>query len=310
MQEQPWRIAVITSIAPIANAFAGALRELGHDPVAVLSPRRAKPMTGDLAMSDATAPHGVDILLARNKWSLEPLLRAVAPDLVVCFGFPWLIPPEALAVPRLGAINLHPALLPRHRGPIPTSWAVRAGDETYGVTWHRMEAEFDTGNILAQAPVPMEPDDSDIAVVGPRLVRAALEILPRALERVAAGDPGDPQNATGDEPYAEWFGEDYAEIDWTRPAIEVHRQIRAWSLVGGSRVPGPRTTIEGRRAIVKRSSLAAPEGGDPGADVAGAEAEAAGAEAAGAIRMEAADGPVWILAWEPLEDGAAADPQP
>lgn len=307
MRDERWRIAIITSIAPIANAFAGTLRELGHEPVAVLSPRRPKPMTGDFALSDSTAPAGVDLLFARNKWSLEPLLRAVAPDLVVCFGFPWLIPPEALAVPRLGAINLHPALLPRHRGPIPTSWAVRAGDETYGVTWHRMEAEFDTGNILAQAPVPMEPDDSEITVVGPRLVRVALELLPRVLQRVAAGDPGDPQNATGDEPYAHWFDEDYVEIDWSRPAAEVHRQVRAWSLLGGSRMPGPLTTIEGRRAVVKRSSLAEPERGDPDAD---APADPATARTAAPIRMEAADGPVWILAWEPLEDGTAADPQP
>jgi methionyl-tRNA formyltransferase len=288
--EQAWRVAIITSVAPIAHAFADALRQLGHEPVAVLTPRRSEPMPPDLAVWDATAPAGVDVLIARNKWSLEPLLRAVRPDLVLCFGFPWLIPPEALAVPRLGVVNMHPALLPRHRGPIPTSWAVRAGDPTYGVTWHYMDPEFDTGNILAQAPVPMAPDDSDIRVVGPRLIRAAVEILPGALERVAAGDPGDPQQATGDEPYAGWFGEDYAEIDWSRPGAEIDRQVRAWSLVGGSRVPGPRTTLDGQRVLVKRVSLAEP-------------AEAATKTA---IRMAAADGPVWILEWEPM----AADPQP
>src|SRR5215213_6301108 len=227
MTEAGWRIALITSIAPVAALFTDALRRLRHDPVAVVTPRRRVPTQGDLALSDATVPKGLDILFARDKRSLEPLLRAVRPDLVVCFAFPWLIPPEALAVPRLGVINFHPAFLPRHRGPIPTSWAIRAGDDTYGVTWHRMDAEFDTGNILAQAPVPMQPDDSEITVVGPRLVRAAVEILPRALQRIAAGDPGDPQNATGDEPYAGWFGEDYAEIDWSQPAALVHRQVRA-----------------------------------------------------------------------------------
>lgn len=288
MTDEPWRVAIVTSVAPIAQAFTDALRALGHDVVAVLTPRRPKPMSPDLGVWDATAPAGVDVLIARNKWSIEPLLRAVRPDLVLCFGFPWLIPPEALRVPRLGLINMHPALLPRHRGPIPTSWAIRAGDETYGVTWHRMDDAFDTGNILAQASVPMEPDDSEITVVGPRLVRAAIELLPRVLERVAARDPGDPQNATGDEPYAGWFGEDYAEIDWSRPAIEVHRQVRAWNLLGGSPVVAPRTTIDDRRVRVKRTSLVEPEDAD------------------GAIRMEAADGPVWVLAWEPIE----AEPQP
>jgi methionyl-tRNA formyltransferase len=294
MTDQPWRVAIITSVAPIAHAFADAVRDAGHEPVAVLTPRRPHPMPADIGVWDATAPPGMDVLIARNKWSMEPLLRAVRPDLVLCFGFPWLIPPDALAVPRLGVVNMHPALLPRHRGPIPTSWAVRAGDETYGVTWHWMDAEFDTGNILAQAPVPMEPDDSDIRVVGPRLVRAAVELLPRVFERVAAGDPGDPQNVTGDEPYAAWFDEDYAEIDWSRPGGEVDRQVRAWSLIGGSRVPGPLTTIDGRRVLVKRASTI-----DPG-------------DVDGAVRMQAGDGPIWILDWEPAEpaDAVEGEPQP
>src|SRR5215217_4243942 len=102
MSEEAWRVAVITSVAPIADALTTALRSHGHDVVAVLTPRRATPMPAELGLWDATAPAGVDVLIARNKWSLEPLLRAVRPDLVVCFAFPWLIPPEALAVPRLG----------------------------------------------------------------------------------------------------------------------------------------------------------------------------------------------------------------
>lgn len=284
MTEQPWRVGIITSVAPIAHAFAEAIRAAGHEPVAVLTPRRPQPMPADLAVWDATAPTGLDILIVRNKSSIEPLLRAVRPDLVICFGFPWLIPAEALAVPHLGIVNMHPALLPRHRGPIPTAWAIRAGDATYGVTWHWMDAEFDTGSILAQAPVPMDPDDNDIRVVGPRLIRAAVELLPRVFERIAVGDPGDPQNATGDEPYAGWFGEDYAEIDWSRPAVEIHRQVRAWSLIGGSKIPGPLTTVDGRRVLVKRTSLV-----EPGQDV------------DVVARMEAGDGWVCILAAEPVE---------
>jgi len=286
----PWRVAIITSVAPIAHAFADAIRAVGHEPVAVLTPRRKQSMPPDIGVWDATAPPGLDILIPHNKRAMAPLLRAVEPDLVICFGFPWLIPADALAVPRLGIVNLHPALLPRHRGPIPTSWAVRAGDATYGVTWHRMDAEFDTGNILAQAPVPMEPDDSDIRVVGPRLIRAAVELLPRVFERIAAGDPGDPQNATGDEPYASWFEEDYAAIDLSRTRAEIDRQVRAWSLVGGSPFPAPTLDIDGRQVVVKKLSLVDPEAG--GAD--GAPGTTA------PIRLEAADGPIWILQSEPV----------
>ena len=86
--------------------------------------------------------------------SIAPLLASVEPDLVVCMGFPWKIPPDALAVPRLGWLNGHPSLLPRHRGPLPVAWAIREGDEEIGITFHRMDADLDTGPILAQRRYP------------------------------------------------------------------------------------------------------------------------------------------------------------
>jgi methionyl-tRNA formyltransferase len=287
MAEQGWRVVLITSVAPIAVAMSDTLRGLGHERVAALTPRRHPPRPGDTALTDESAPPGVDVVLLRDKWSIEPILRALQPDLVLCWGFPWLIPQSALDLPRLGSVNLHPALLPRHRGPIPLSWAIRAGDPHYGVTWHRMDDGFDTGAILAQATVPMEPDDADIWIVGPRMAGVALGLLPRVLERLAAGETGDPQLATGDEPYAGWFDEDYATIDWSRPAAEIDRQVRAWAIgAANNRIDGPIATVDGREVRVKRISLT-----DPGD---------------GAIRMDAGDGPIWVVAWEPLEEPAGS----
>lgn len=282
MAEKRWRVALITNVAPVAAGLAATVRELGHEPVLIITPRRRVPLGPELAINDATAPPGVDVVLAKDKWSLEPMLRAARPDLALCWGFPWLIPQPALDVARLGSVNLHPALLPRHRGPIPVSWSVRSGDETYGVTWHRMDQAFDTGPILAQAPVPMEPDDEDMWVVGPRMAAVALGLLPRVFERIAAGDPGDAQQTTGEEPYAGWFGDDYVEIDWSRPAVEIHRQVRAWALAMGiAGIDGPVGVLDGRRVLVRRTSLA-----DPGD---------------GATRVETGDGPIWIVAAEPLD---------
>jgi len=282
MAEQGWRVVLITSVAPIAVAMTETLRGLGHDPVAVLAPRRNPPRPSDTAMTDESAPPGMDVVLLRNKFSIEPVLRALEPDLVLCWGFPWLIPQAALDVPRLGSVNLHPAMLPRHRGPIPLSWAIRAGDAHYGVTWHRMDDGFDTGAILAQSTVPMEPDDADIWVVGPRMAGVALGLLPRVLERLAAGDVGDPQVATGDEPYAGWFEDDYATINWAKPAVEIDRQVRAWAINAGNVHAGPTADLDGKRVLVRRTSLT-----DPGGD---------------AIRVDAGDGPIWVVAWEPLKE--------
>ena len=147
--------------------------------------------------------------------------------LCVCWGFPWRIPHGRPAGATAGLDQLPPRLLPRHRGPIPLAWAFRDGDGQYGVTWHRMDAELDTGPILAQATVPMEDDDFDIWNVAPRMGAVALGLLPEVLERVAAGDAGDPQPSEG----ATWPATSATTtwpVDWTQPARRIHDQVRAW----------------------------------------------------------------------------------
>ena len=89
-----------------------------------------------------------------------------------------------------------------------------------------MDADLDTGGILAQTTVPAVPDDFEIMVVGPRLAEAALALLPRVLDRVAAGDPGEPQPQEGGS-WAGHFGEDFATVEFTKPARAIHDQVRA-----------------------------------------------------------------------------------
>jgi methionyl-tRNA formyltransferase len=284
MTEQGWRIAIISTVPPVVEPLTAALRELGHEPVAVVSARRpADRPRGDLPpIGDDTAPVGLDVMLARDKWSMEPMLRACRPDLALCWGFPWRIPLAALQVPRLGSVNCHPALLPRHRGPVPMAWAIREGDGRFGVTWHRMDSELDTGPILAQATVPMELEDFDISVVGPRIGAVARGLLPGVLDRIAARDPGDPQPSEGSS-WAGHFGEDYATVDWSQPAARIHDQVRAWAFTFGlSPVVGPVAEVDGRRLRLLRTALS-----DPGE---------------GAQRVEVGDGPIWIVASEPLEE--------
>jgi len=283
MKESGWRIALITTVPPVAAAMAPFLQQLGHDPVAVISARRRGPApSGRLPMGDETAPPGVDVLLARDKWSVEPLLRACRPDLALCWGFPWRIPQSALEVPPLGSVNCHPALLPRHRGPIPLAWAFRDGDGQFGVTWHRMDADLDTGAILAQATVPMLDDDHGIDVVGPRMGAIALGLLPEVFKRIAAGDPGDPQPTEGIT-WAGHFGEEYATIDWSQPARQIHDQVRAWAFTFDlSPVTGPIALLDGRRVRLVQTSLT-----DPGGE---------------AVRVICGDGqPVWIVESVPAD---------
>ena len=280
MTEPGWRVAMITTIPQVAQLMTSALREHGHDPIAVISARRREPIPGRPLMTDETAPLGIDVLLARDKWSIEPLLRALRPDLALCWGFPWRIPQAALDAPRLGSVNCHPGLLPRHRGPIPLAWAIRDGDGQYGITWHRMDADLDTGPMLAQTTVPMQDDDFDIADIGPRVGAAGVGLLPRVLERIAAGDPGDPQPTEG-VTWAGHFEDDYAAVDWSQPARRIHDQVRAWAFTFGlSPVAGPIAGLDGERVRLTRTSLS-----DPGGD---------------ARRVECGDGPLWVVASEPV----------
>jgi methionyl-tRNA formyltransferase len=275
------RIVVICTIRPIADALVGTLRDLGHDPVAVLAPRSETELEEFLRLSAASAPPGIDLLFARDKWAIEPLVRAHEPDLTICWGFPWKIPQAALDVPRLGSVNLHPGLLPRHRGPIPLAWALRDGDAEWGITWHRMDAELDTGNVLAQITVPIADDDVEITDFGPKLIRAGLELLPSVLARVAVGDPGDPQPAGG----ASWAGhfedDDYVRVDWSQPAAKIHDQVRAWHLTFGlSGLVAPVAELDGEQVVLLQTRLT-----DPGKD---------------ARRVEAGDGPIWVVAAKPV----------
>lgn len=285
MEKERWRITLITTVTPIAEVLTDALQQMGHEPVAVISARRrhrpeAEAPDAFPELSDSSAPKGLDVLLAHDRNSVEPLLRATNPDLAVCWGFTWRIPQAALDIPRLGAINCHPAMLPRHRGPIPVSWAFRDGDGRYGLTWHRMDANLDTGGILAQTTLPMEDDDFDYMALGSRMIGGALGLLPRVLERVAAGDPGDPQSDEG-ATWAGFLGEDYATVDWSQPRRRIHDQVRAWAFAGPGPVVGPVAELDGRRVRLARTALS-----DPGD---------------GAIRVEAGDGPLWVVKSEPLD---------
>ena len=292
---EPLRVAIVSSVLPVVEPLVPFLRELGHEPVAWLIARRKEP-GGRLPpwgeITDENAPPGVSLLFARDRHSVASLLRGPEPDVVLCWGFGWKLPQEALDVPRLGAVNQHPAFLPRYRGPIPLAWAIRDGEREFGVTWHRMDAELDTGAILAQTSVPFDDDDCTIEDVGEKWLRAALGLLPTVFERLVAGDTGEPQ-ATEGASWAGMLGEDYASVDWSQPARAIHDQVRAWRLsLDLGPVEGPIAELDGDRVKLRRTSLTDPGGG--------------------ARRVECGDGPLWVVEVEPVGvasgDGGDRDP--
>jgi methionyl-tRNA formyltransferase len=275
----PWRVAIITVLPQVAQGYAAIVRRLGHDPVAVIAARRrapGAPPSPFAAAHVADDPEELDVLFAASRRSLARLLRGCEADLGLCTGFPWLVPADAIATPPLGIVNGHPSLLPRYRGPFPVAWAVRNGETEIGLSYHLMDDRFDTGNVLAQAPVPLSDEDTEETLYA-KVEETAPALLATVFDRLAKGDRGDPQE--GGE-YQSGFGEDYLYVDPAQTAAEVHRQARAWSFVPAIGDRGPVLDRPGGRVRLARTSLT---------------------EVEGAERLECADGPLWILESEPVE---------
>lgn len=155
------------------------------------------------------------------------LLASRAPDVLFSFFWPRRIPGEILSLPSLGAFGTHPSLLPRWRGPDPYFWAIRMGDRETGVTLHRLDESYDTGDIIERVVVPISPDHTSWTLAR-ALDRPALALLCRAADRLGRGErlEGEPQAESGVS-YAPLPDEEELAIDWGDPASEIVRLVRA-----------------------------------------------------------------------------------
>jgi methionyl-tRNA formyltransferase len=153
-------------------------------------------------------------------------LAAWRPDVLVVVAYGLLLPKTVLEIPRLGCVNLHGSLLPRWRGAAPVERALLAGDETTGVTIMLMDEGLDTGPMLLQRSTAIEASDTGgslrekLAALGAPLVLEALEGLATGALRAH------PQPIEG-VTYARKLEKREAPIDWSRPAAQIERQVRA-----------------------------------------------------------------------------------
>jgi len=148
-------------------------------------------------------------------------------DLMVVVAYGLLLPPPVLELPRLGCVNIHASLLPRWRGAAPIAHAILAGDRESGVSIMGMETGLDTGPLYLRRAVLLENDETGrslhdkLATLG---ASALLEALPGIAEGTLTPEPQDDAAAT----YAGKLTKEAAWIDWTRPAVELNRMIRAF----------------------------------------------------------------------------------
>jgi methionyl-tRNA formyltransferase len=281
----------------IYHIFDETLRALGHRVAGVVTtpgPRQRR--NQDYLDVVAAVRPGVDVIVTSHPNRLAGMLAPLKPDLIISAGFSWLIPAEVVDLPRLGAINLHPSLLPRHRGPNPIEWAFRNGDAETGFTIHELGAGFDTGGILAQHIVPIDDEDDHDSLLE-RLVELLPGVIEDSLARIALGQPTKPQDETK-ATYAGSFDDDWRAIDWSRPAREIHNQVRSWTGFRGV-AHGAIGMVDGAPLTITKTRLLPASPNRPA--VPGTVLQS-GAER---LVVQCGDGPLEIVAWS--RDGKAGE---
>jgi methionyl-tRNA formyltransferase len=169
-------------------------------------------------------------------------LSAYEPDIVVMASFDQILTAQALAVPTRGWLNVHPSLLPRHRGPEPIYWTIVNGDREAGITVHQTVPRIDAGPILAQRRVEVYDEDT-AGTLSKRLVAEGLGALDETLGRLEAGRAEGivPQVGSGSyEPPVRQVG-----LDWDQPFEQIERLVRA-----GDPDQPPFFTYRGRRRYI------------------------------------------------------------
>ncbi|HSP78962.1 MAG TPA: methionyl-tRNA formyltransferase [Myxococcaceae bacterium] len=239
-----------------------ALFEIGEVVAVVTQPDKPKGRGQALAISPVKAcalERGVPVLqpvkLRTPPFSEE--LRQYAPDVCVVTAYGRILPKDVLELPRKGCVNVHASLLPRFRGAAPIQWAIAHGDAETGVSLMVMDEGLDTGPVLAEKRLPIAPDETSATLheklsgLGGELLR---ECLPAYLRDELRPVPQPSEGVV----LAPIIQKEEGRLDFTRPAVELERRLRAFTPW-----PGAFTTLEGKLFKVHRTKVGQGRG-EPG----------------------------------------------
>lgn len=249
-----------------ARASLDALLAAGHRVVAVVSQPDRPAGRGQLMKSPPVAERAKELGLpllqteATNTLAFRRWVGGFSPDLGVVAAFGHILGKKALAVPRLGCVNVHASLLPRWRGASPIQMAVLHGDRHAGISLMQMDEGMDTGPVYDIASLELAPDETGQSLHD-RLAVLGGELLVRTLPSVAAGAIAGPQPSDG-VTMAPLIGKNDGDIDWRQDALAIERRVRAFSPWPGTFTVGLDGPLEGKLLRVL-----------PGAEVVDSEVE-------------------------------------
>lgn len=232
-------LAVVTG----QDVARGRGQKVQETPVKILAQKLGIPVLQPLSLKDPI---------------FQDHLKTYPADLYVVVAFR-ILPPEMIAIPPMGAVNLHASLLPQYRGAAPINWALINNEHETGVTLFQIKATVDTGDILKQERVAIEPADTH-GSLAPRLAQVGAQLMVEVLDGLESGTlKSYPQDASLATPAPKIFPE-VGEIDWQKPAVEIKGLIH-----GLSPVPGAYTFFRGKRLKILRAVVGAESfSGEPG----------------------------------------------
>ncbi|MBM3565036.1 MAG: methionyl-tRNA formyltransferase [Alphaproteobacteria bacterium] len=184
--------------------------------------------------------------------SAQDEFAALKADIAVVAAYGLILPPAILNAPRLGSLNIHASLLPRWRGAAPIQRAIETGDRKTGVTIMRMDEGLDTGAMLMAEETDIAPDDTG-GTLHDRLSEIGARLIVRAVTDAAAGKLKPVPQPEAGVTYAKKLGRDEGKLDWTRPAEDLARRVRAFD-------PWPGTWFEMNGERIKVLAAAAEKG--------------------------------------------------
>ena len=203
------------------------------------------------AVKRFAAANRIDVLQPE---SLEPAqhlerVRSVKPDALVVAAYGLILPQPLLEAGPLGALNIHASLLPRWRGAAPIQRALLAGDRETGISIMQMDAGLDTGPVLQQRAIPIAADD-DAGSLHDKLAELGAEMIVDTLARIESGAARAVPQPRAGVTYARKIGKQDTRLDWSLPATQLERAVRAFRPA-----PGASTTLEGEPIKIWRARV-------------------------------------------------------
>jgi len=260
---------ILIGQAAFAEKSLEKLVSNGHDIAAVYCPLDPPSGKFDPVKTKALA---LGIPVRQHKTLKAPEVReefvALNADLAVLAFVTQIVPPQVFSVPKLGSICFHPSILPKYRGASAINWALIKGERITGLTVFWVDQGIDTGPILLQKTVAIEPDDTTGSLYFNKIFPLGIEAIGEAVELIKAGDPPRIVQDESKANYDPICKDEHAKIDWSKPAPEVYNLIR-----GCDPQPGAHSTHKGKLVRIFDARLQIGNSAAPAGQVTGIGAE-------------------------------------